>query len=54
MDRLKPEYREAIILNKIEGLSPKEIGERLTKSPDAVRMLVGRAMAALAGTFEKI
>ncbi len=54
MDRLKPEYREVIVLNQIEGLSLKTIGERLGKSPDAVRMLVVRAMASLAGAFERV
>jgi RNA polymerase sigma-70 factor (ECF subfamily) len=54
MNLLKPQYREVIVLNQIEGLSLKEIGDRLSKSPDAVRMLVARAMAALAGAFEKV
>jgi RNA polymerase sigma-70 factor (ECF subfamily) len=49
---LKPEYREVIILTKIEGLSHKEVGEKLGKSPDAVRMLLARAMSALSGNFE--
>lgn len=49
---LKPEYREVIILTKIEGLSHKEVGEKLDKSPDAVRMLLARAMSALSGNFE--
>jgi len=54
IDRLKPEYREAIVLTKIEGLSYGEIGERLGKSTDAVRMLATRAMAALATAFRRI
>jgi len=37
IDELKPEYREVIILKRIEGLSYKEIGERLGRSPDAIR-----------------
>ena len=52
MDKLKPEYREAIILTKIEGLSCKEISERLGKSNAAVRKLVSRATLALATVFE--
>lgn len=51
IDTLKPEYREALILTKIEGLSYQQIGDRLGKSSDAVRMLVSRAMAALSGVF---
>ena len=52
MDKLKPEYREAIILTKIEGLSCKEMSERLGKSNAAVRKLVSRATLALATVFE--
>lgn len=54
MDGLKPEYREVIVLTKIEGFSYKEAGERLGKNPDAVRMLLSRAMAALSKGFEKV
>jgi RNA polymerase sigma-70 factor (ECF subfamily) len=54
IDGLKPEYREAIVLTKIEGLSYQEIGERLGKSSDAVRMLATRAMAELTTIFGKI
>jgi RNA polymerase sigma-70 factor (subfamily 1) len=52
LDQLKPEYREVIVLTKIEGLSYKEIAERLGKSNYAVRKLVSRAMLALADVFE--
>jgi RNA polymerase sigma-70 factor (ECF subfamily) len=52
IDQLKPEYREVIILKRIEGLSYKEIGERLGRSPDAVGMLLSRAMVALTSVFE--
>jgi RNA polymerase sigma-70 factor (ECF subfamily) len=51
MDKLKPQYREAIVLTKIEGLSYEEIGNRLDMSADAVRMLATRAMVALAAAF---
>lgn len=54
IDMLKPEYREVIVLTKIDGLSYSEIGERLNKSPDAVRMLVSRAMASLTVVFKRI
>ena len=54
MDALKPEYREIIILTKIEGLSYQEIGQRLGKSSDAVRKLVSRAMTAMIRAFERI
>ena len=52
IDLLKPEYREVIVLAKIEGLSYNEIGQRLDKSPDAVGMLLSRAMVALTSVFE--
>jgi len=54
MDELKPEYREVIVLTKIEGLSYREIGNRLGKSPDAVRMLVPSAIAELTTVFMRI
>jgi RNA polymerase sigma-70 factor (ECF subfamily) len=52
IDALKPEYRQVIVLTRIEGLAYREIGDKLGKSADAVRMLFSRAMAALSGTFE--
>ena len=52
MDALKPEYREVIILTRIEGLSYQEVADRLGKSSEAVRKLLARALAALTSTFE--
>jgi len=52
IDQLKPEYRDVIVWAKIDGLSYKEIGEKLGKSADAVGMLLSRAMVALTGVFE--
>ena len=52
IDQLRPEYREVIVWAKIDGLSYKEMGERLGKSTDAVGMLLSRAMVALTGVFE--
>ncbi len=52
MDKLKPQYKEVIVLTKIEGLSYKEIAGKLGKSDEAVRKLVSRAMAALTSVFE--
>ncbi len=54
IDELKPEYREAIVLTKIEGLSYKEIAGRLDKTSEAIRKLVSRAMAELTIAFRKI
>ena len=52
IDALKPEYREVIVLKRLDGLSYKEIGERLGKSADAVGMLLSRAMVSLTSVFE--
>ena len=52
LDTLKPEYSEAIVLTKIEGLSYREIARRLGKSDEAVRKLVARGMSILTGVFE--
>ncbi|MHC4300230.1 MAG: RNA polymerase sigma factor, partial [Planctomycetota bacterium] len=51
IDKLKPEYREVIVWAKIDGLSYKEIGDRLGKSADAAGHLLLRAMVALTDTF---
>jgi len=47
LDKLRPEYKQVIVLKKIEGLSHAEIAKRLGKNTGAVRMLLARAMAAL-------
>lgn len=47
LDDLKPEYKEVIVLKRIEGRSHAEIAARLGKNAGAVRMLFARAMAAL-------
>jgi RNA polymerase sigma-70 factor (ECF subfamily) len=52
MDELKPEYKEVIVLTKIEGLSYQEIAGRLGKSDEAVRKLVSRGMSVLTSIFE--
>jgi len=52
IDELKPEYREVVILTRIEGLSYQEATSRLGRGPEAVRKLLCRAMAALAQAYE--
>jgi len=54
IDKLKPEYREVIILAKIEELSYSQIGQRLGKSTGGVKMLVSRAKMALVSAFESV
>lgn len=53
LDQLNPEHREAIILVKIEGLSYREAGDRVGKTPDAMRMSLSRAITALTGVLGK-
>jgi RNA polymerase sigma-70 factor (ECF subfamily) len=53
LDELKPEYKEVVVLKRIEGLSYDEIGERLGKSAKAVSMLLFRAMTALTIAYGK-
>ncbi len=47
LDTLDPDYRDVIVLRKLEELSFKEIAERMGRSQDACRMLLARALAAL-------
>lgn len=54
MKKLKQEYQQVIIMTKMEGLSQKHVAEKLGKSPDAVRMLLSRALAALGAAFEEL
>ena len=54
LDELKPEHKEVIVLTKVEGLSYKEVGERLGKTADAVGRLLSRAMVALTVAYEKV
>lgn len=42
--RLRPEYRDVIVLRNLQGLSFNEIAERLDRRPGTVRMLWLRAM----------
>ncbi|MFC1634197.1 RNA polymerase sigma factor [Planctomycetota bacterium] len=53
LDELKPEYKEVIVLKRIEGLSYTEIANRLGKSAEAVGMLLSRAMTALTIAYGK-
>ena len=51
IDRLKPEYKEVIILAKIDGFSYEDIGNRIGKSVHTVGHLLSRAMATLTDIF---
>ncbi len=47
VERLSEDHRTIILLKQQKGLSFVEIGERMQRSPDAVRMLWSRALVAL-------
>jgi len=53
MGRLKPQYREVLVLSKIDGLSCKEIAAKQKKNPAAVAMSLSRAIVALTNLFER-
>jgi RNA polymerase sigma-70 factor (ECF subfamily) len=47
LDLLPPDYREALVLSRIEGLTTAEIATRMRKSREAVALLVYRAVKRL-------
>lgn len=47
VDKLPDDQREALILVRYEGMSMAEAGAVMERSPDAVRMLVSRAIVKL-------
>ena len=47
IDALPEAQRESLLLVRYEGLSLQQAGEKMQRSPDAVRMLVARAIVAL-------
>jgi len=51
LDGLSPKYREVILLARIEGLKVQEIAERMNKTPNAVLLLISRALAKLKERF---
>lgn len=48
VDRLPPRAREAVVLSKIEGLSRKQIAERMGIAEDTVKHLLQQGMRKLA------
>jgi RNA polymerase sigma-70 factor (ECF subfamily) len=51
LDRLHPDHREVIILSVVRGLPTREIAERMHRSPEAVGMLLLRAVRKLREEF---
>ncbi len=48
LERLSDDHREVILLMKIEGLSGKEVAERMGRSENATHLLLSRALKRLA------
>ena len=48
LERLSEDYREVVLLTKIEGLPAKEVGVRMDRSENAVNLLLSRALKRLA------
>jgi len=48
---LRPEYREVILLSRVEGLGFDAIAERMNRSPAAVKQLLWRALKSLGREF---
>jgi len=53
IDSLKPEYRQVVLLARIERLSHEEIAAKLGRSKGAVAMLLSRALVALTAAYEE-
>ncbi len=53
LEQLPRDYRQAVQLRHMQQLTFKEIGQRMNRSPDAARMLWGRAFERLALVIEK-
>jgi RNA polymerase sigma-70 factor (ECF subfamily) len=51
--RLKPEYREVIVLRNLEGLAFEEVARRMGRTAGSVRMLWLRALDRLKQLLEK-
>jgi RNA polymerase sigma-70 factor (ECF subfamily) len=51
--RMKPDYREVIVLRNLEGLSFEEVARRMGRSAGAVRMLWLRALDRLKELLEQ-
>ena len=48
LERLAEDHREVILMTRIEGLSAREVGERMDRSENAVHLLLSRALRRLA------
>jgi len=53
-DALPPDYREVILLSKVEGLSTAEVAERLGRTRQATAVLLHRAVKRLREVRERL
>ena len=51
LDGLSPDYREVIVLARLQGLSLREVAARMQRSPNAVAHLLSRALSQLKDAF---
>ncbi len=51
LECLSSDYREVIVLARIEGLKITEIAQRMNRSPDAIKKLLSRALKTLKDFF---
>ena len=51
LDALSPDHRQVIVLARLKGLRMTEIAERMERSPNAVALLLARALAKLRESF---
>ncbi|NQT16332.1 MAG: sigma-70 family RNA polymerase sigma factor [Planctomycetes bacterium] len=52
--KLRPSYRDVIVLRNLQGLSFDEVAERMNRKPGTVRMLWLRAIEKFKQTYEPI
>ena len=48
LTRLSEDHREVVLLTRIEGLTVREVAERMGRTENAVHLLLGRALKRLA------
>lgn len=51
LDKLPPDYRQVLVLSRLEGLSAQEIAQRMGRTPNAVYHLIVRALQLLREQF---
>ncbi len=54
LGRLPPDYREALVLRNLEGLTFPEVAERMGRSVDSVKKLWARGLAQLRGLLPEM